>query len=51
VRIQAMNKVRTYITYAMNLLDDKGHSSVVLMALGQAINKAVVVGESGCLVG
>lgn len=44
VRITAVNKVRNYIAYAMNLLDDKGHSSVVLKAMGKAINKSVIVG-------
>lgn len=45
VRITSVNKVRNYISYAVALLDEKGHSSVVLKAMGQAINKAVVVGE------
>lgn len=45
VRIMSVNKVRNYISYAVALLEEKGHSSVVLKAMGQAINKAVVVGE------
>jgi hypothetical protein len=45
VRITSVNKVRNYISYAVALLEEKGHSSVVLKAMGQAINKAVVVGE------
>mgnify|MGYP001806739908 CR=1 FL=1 len=44
VRITSVNKVRNYISYAVALLEEKGHSSVVLKAMGQAINKAVVVG-------
>lgn len=46
VRITAQNKVRNYITYAMALLEEKGYPSVVLKAMGKAINKAVVVGMS-----
>jgi DNA-binding protein len=45
VRITAVNKVRNYISYAMALLEEKGHSSVVLKGMGKAINKTVVVGE------
>jgi hypothetical protein len=45
VRITAVNKVRNYISYAMSLLEEKGHSSVVLKGMGKAINKTVVVGE------
>jgi hypothetical protein len=48
VRITAMTKVRSYITYALALMEEKGHSSVVLKGMGQAINKAVVVGECEC---
>jgi Alba len=44
VRITAVNKVRNYITYAMLLLEEKGHSAVVLKAMGKAINKSVIVG-------
>lgn len=57
VRITAVNKVRNYISYAMALLEEKGHSSVVLKGMGKAINKTVVVGErcyaqlSLCIVG
>jgi hypothetical protein len=47
VRITAVNKVRNYISYAMSLLEEKGHSSVVLKGMGKAINKTVVVGEAG----
>lgn len=46
VRITSVNKVRNYISYAVALLEEKGHSSVILKAMGQAINKAVVVGET-----
>lgn len=45
VRITAVNKVRNYISYAMALLEEKGHSSVVLKGMGKAINKTVVVAE------
>jgi hypothetical protein len=46
VRITAVNKVRNYISYAMSLLEEKGHSAVVLKGMGKAINKTVVVGEA-----
>lgn len=45
MRITSVNKVRNYISYAVALLEEKGHSSVTLKAMGQAINKAVVIGE------
>lgn len=41
----ASNKMRNYITYAMALFQDKGHRSVILKAMGRAINKAVSIGE------
>lgn len=47
VRIMATNKMRNYITYALTLLQEKGHTSVVLKAMGRAINKTVTIGERG----
>lgn len=49
VRITSVSKVRNYISYAVALLEEKGHSSVILKAMGSAINKAVVIGEQQLL--
>lgn len=45
VRIMASNKMRNYITYALTLFKEKGHRSVVLKAMGRAINKTVTIAE------
>jgi hypothetical protein len=45
VRITAAGKTRNYIGYATSLLTEKGHTSVVLKAMGKAINKTVTIGE------
>ncbi|KAK9816442.1 hypothetical protein WJX72_000280 [[Myrmecia] bisecta] len=45
VRIMAAGKMRNYITYATALVTEKGHTSVVLKAMGRAINKTVTVAE------
>jgi hypothetical protein len=45
VRITAAGKTRNYISYATNLLTQKGHTSVVLKAMGKAINKTVTIGQ------
>lgn len=45
VRIMATNKMRNYISYALTLLQDKGHRSVQLKAMGRAINKTVTIAE------
>lgn len=42
----ATNKMRNYITYALTLLQEKGHTSVILKAMGRAINKTITIGES-----
>ena len=44
VRITAAGKTRNYISYATTLLTEKGYSSVVLKAMGNAINKTVTIG-------
>lgn len=41
----ASNKMRNYITYAISLLQEKGHTSLILKAMGRAINKTVSIGE------
>eukprot|EP00877_Chromochloris_zofingiensis_P009123 jgi/Chrzof1/4464/Cz14g14070.t1 len=45
VRIMATNKMRNYITYALTLLQEKGHTSVILKAMGRAINKTITIAE------
>jgi hypothetical protein len=42
----AQRNVRGYITYAKGLLEEKGHSTIELRAMGRAIHKAVLVGGS-----
>lgn len=44
VRITQQGKPRNYISYAMNLFS-KGSDTVVLKAMGRAINKAVTIAE------
>ena len=44
VRITSQGKSRSYISYGTSLLAEKGHSSVVLKAMGKAINKTVTIG-------
>eukprot|EP00242_Pyramimonas_sp_CCMP2087_P000020 CAMPEP_0198197608 /NCGR_PEP_ID=MMETSP1445-20131203/1168_1 /TAXON_ID=36898 /ORGANISM="Pyramimonas sp., Strain CCMP2087" /LENGTH=126 /DNA_ID=CAMNT_0043866929 /DNA_START=419 /DNA_END=795 /DNA_ORIENTATION=- len=38
-------KMRNYISYATNLLEEKGSPQVVLKAMGRAINKTVTIAE------
>ena len=45
VRITASNPLKTYISYALALLNEKGHSTIVLRSMGRAINKTVAIGE------
>ncbi|EEC45182.1 hypothetical protein PHATRDRAFT_54956 [Phaeodactylum tricornutum CCAP 1055/1] len=44
VRITQQGKPRNYISYAMNLFSD-GSPTIVLKAMGKAINKAVTIAE------
>mmetsp|Transcript_88467 Transcript_88467/g.255234 ORF Transcript_88467/g.255234 Transcript_88467/m.255234 type:complete len:156 (-) Transcript_88467:484-951(-) len=44
VRITQQGKPRNYISYAMNLFAD-GSDTIVLKAMGRAINKAVTIAE------
>lgn len=44
MRITSQGKSRSYISYGTTLLSEKGHSSVVLKAMGKAINKTVTIG-------
>ncbi|KAK9835165.1 hypothetical protein WJX81_002353 [Elliptochloris bilobata] len=45
VRIMAAGKMRNYISYATALVTEKGHTAVVLKAMGRAINKTVTIAE------
>ncbi|KAK9791170.1 hypothetical protein WJX73_004977 [Symbiochloris irregularis] len=45
IRIMAAGKMRSYITYATSLLIEKDHSTIVLKAMGRAINKSITVAE------
>jgi DNA-binding protein len=45
MRITNTGRMRSYISYATNLLEEKGLSSVVLEGMGRAINKTVTVVE------
>lgn len=45
VRITSQGKSRSYISYGTNLLSEKGHTSVILKAMGKAINKTVTIAE------
>lgn len=45
IRITGPGKTRNYIAYATGLLMQKGHESVELKAMGQAINKTVTIAE------
>lgn len=45
VRITSQGKSRNYISYGTTLLTEKGHTSVILKAMGKAINKTVTIGR------
>lgn len=45
IRITSQGRMRNYITYAMNLLQEKGSSEIVFKAMGRAINKTVTIVE------
>ncbi len=45
VRILATQPMKAHIAYALALLREKGHSTIVLKAMGRAINKTVGIGE------
>lgn len=45
IRITSSGKTRSYITYAVQAFQEKKHDSVVLKAMGRAINKAVTICE------
>ncbi|KAG1361002.1 ribonuclease P protein subunit p25-like protein [Cocos nucifera] len=45
IRITAQGRTRSYITYATNLLQEKGSNEIVFKAMGRAINKTVMIVE------
>ncbi|CAA2975346.1 uncharacterized protein LOC111394438 [Olea europaea var. sylvestris] len=45
IRITSQGRMRSYITYAMTLLQEKGSDEVVFKAMGRAINKSVTIVE------
>ncbi|XP_024971049.1 uncharacterized protein LOC112510023 isoform X2 [Cynara cardunculus var. scolymus] len=45
IRITSQGRMRSYITYAMSLLEEKGLSEIVFKAMGRAINKTVTIVE------
>jgi len=45
IRITSQGRMRSYITYAMSLLEEKGSSEIVFKAMGRAINKTVTIVE------
>ncbi|XAR61615.1 hypothetical protein NMG60_11016081 [Bertholletia excelsa] len=45
IRITSQGRMRSYITYAMYLLQEKGSAEIVFKAMGRAINKTVTIVE------
>ncbi|XP_020272302.1 uncharacterized protein LOC109847485 [Asparagus officinalis] len=45
IRITALGRMRSYITYAASLLQEKGSGEIVFKAMGRAINKTVMIVE------
>ncbi|XP_073294864.1 uncharacterized protein [Primulina huaijiensis] len=45
IRITSQGRMRNYISYAMNLLQEKGSDEIVFKAMGRAINKSVTIVE------
>ncbi|KAL5847885.1 hypothetical protein ACOSQ3_011409 [Xanthoceras sorbifolium] len=45
IRITSQGRMRSYISYAMSLLQDKGSNEIVFKAMGRAINKTVTIVE------
>ncbi|KAF8030366.1 hypothetical protein BT93_E2720 [Corymbia citriodora subsp. variegata] len=45
IRITSQGRMRSYITYAMGLLQEKGSNEIVFKAMGRAINKTVTIVE------
>ncbi|CAI9753374.1 unnamed protein product [Fraxinus pennsylvanica] len=45
IRITSQGRMRSYITYAMSLLEEKGSEEILFKAMGRAINKTVTIVE------
>ncbi|KAJ8762300.1 hypothetical protein K2173_007457 [Erythroxylum novogranatense] len=45
IRITSQGRMRSYISYAMSLLQEKGSNEIVFKAMGRAINKTVTIVE------
>ncbi|KZV20119.1 hypothetical protein F511_00976 [Dorcoceras hygrometricum] len=45
IRITSQGRMRSYITYAMSLLQEKESAEIVFKAMGRAINKTVTIVE------
>ncbi|AQK50053.1 uncharacterized protein LOC100276330 [Zea mays] len=45
IRITTQGRMRNYISYGMSLLEENGHDEISIKAMGQAINKTVMVVE------
>ncbi|MQL70679.1 hypothetical protein Taro_002991 [Colocasia esculenta] len=45
IRITAQGRMRSYISYATSLLQEKGANEIVFKAMGRAINKTVMIVE------
>ncbi|KAL1533367.1 ribonuclease P [Salvia divinorum] len=45
IRITSQGRMRSYITYAMTLIQEKGSDDIVFKAMGRAINKTVTIVE------
>ncbi|KAH9759246.1 Alba domain-containing protein [Citrus sinensis] len=45
IRITSQGRMRSYITYAMTLLQERGSNEIVFKAMGRAINKTVTIVE------
>ncbi|CAI0435091.1 unnamed protein product [Linum tenue] len=45
IRITSQGRMRSYISYAMSLLQEKGADEIVFKAMGRAINKTVTIVE------
>ncbi|XP_022860191.1 ribonuclease P protein subunit p25-like protein [Olea europaea var. sylvestris] len=45
IRITSQGRMRSYITYAMSLLQEKGSDEILFKAMGRAINKTVTIVE------
>lgn len=45
IRITTQGRMRSYITYATSLIQEKGSNEIVFKAMGRAINKTVMIVE------